>query len=141
MVIDFGIETGYVIIVIIIVEIIKSLGLNKRFLPILAVILGIGITAITGGHDLIEIIQQGVIIGAMAVGLYDGTRVVFSHDEDENLKDVSAIFPELVYFDDGNTANDDFDTIGNDFGLDNDKEFEEVADGYYLDDEGNQVKD
>ena len=140
MVIDFGIETGYVIIVIIIVEIIKSLGLNKRFLPILAVMLGIGITAITGGHDLIEIIQQGVIIGAMAVGLYDGTRVVFSHDKDENLKDVSAIFPELVYFDDGKTA-DDFDTIGNDLGLDNDKEFEEVADGYYLDDEGNQVKD
>ena len=58
-----------------ILEVFKRLGLDKKYVPILSLILGIGlgITLFSEGDPLKGIVQ-GSFIGLSAVGLYSGTK-------------------------------------------------------------------
>lgn len=59
-------------IIVGLVEVAKRLGVNPKFSPLLAVLLGIGFTAISG-YSWSTVIIDGIIIGLIAVGLYSGT--------------------------------------------------------------------
>ena len=56
-------------------EVVKRIGIANRFIPIVSVLLGIGVSFITPGvtTSFIAIIG-GIVIGLSAVGLYSGTR-------------------------------------------------------------------
>jgi hypothetical protein len=55
-----------------IVEVVKRVGLPKRFLPLLSVLAGIGCAIILGGETTGVIALQGVVVGLSAVGLWSG---------------------------------------------------------------------
>lgn len=58
-----------------ILEVIKRLGINKKYVPIISLLLGIGtgILLFTDG-DLKAGIIKGIYIGLSAVGLYSGGK-------------------------------------------------------------------
>ena len=58
-----------------ILEVIKKLGINKKYIPIISLLLGIGtgILLFTDG-DLKAGIIKGIYIGLSAVGLYSGGK-------------------------------------------------------------------
>lgn len=56
-------------------EVIKVLGLPKKFIPIASIILGIGISfIIPGAVTLFVAVVGGAVVGLSAVGLYSSTR-------------------------------------------------------------------
>lgn len=55
-----------------IVEVIKLVGLSKRFIPLLSLAVGVSSAVILGGEITGVIALQGVIIGLTAVGLWSG---------------------------------------------------------------------
>jgi len=58
-----------------VVEVIKKLGVPKRFVPLASIILGIGISFIVPGViSMFVAVIGGAVIGLSAVGLYSGTR-------------------------------------------------------------------
>jgi hypothetical protein len=60
-------------VVIGLVEVIKRVGLNERYLPITAIILGVvGAVAIIGYSP--ETIVGGIVLGLSSVGLFSGVR-------------------------------------------------------------------
>jgi hypothetical protein len=60
-------------VVIGLVEVIKRIGLNERYLPITAIILGVvGAVAIIGYSP--ETIVGGIVLGLSSVGLFSGVR-------------------------------------------------------------------
>lgn len=65
------------------VEMAKLAGLQKRFCPILAVLLGVVMGVyISAPHEPLPMaVLRGVIIGLSAVGLYSGGRNVLRWDE------------------------------------------------------------
>ena len=59
---------------LIIVELAKSLELNKKYLPVISVVLGAilgGAFSFYYGADLFTHIVQGIVYGASASGVYD----------------------------------------------------------------------
>jgi len=56
-------------------EVIKRLGFNQKFIPVINLILGLiaGIVFISPGNIKVGIIQ-GIFIGLSASGLYSGTK-------------------------------------------------------------------
>ena len=61
---------SYVIpLIIALVEVIKRAGLNHRWLPVSAVVLGLGWSFLTDGNYL-----QGLVAGLTSVGLFSGVR-------------------------------------------------------------------
>lgn len=56
-----------------ILEVIKELGLNKKFVPAMSLGLGILIGIVYSGFDVREGVFVGAIIGLSAVGLYSGS--------------------------------------------------------------------
>ncbi len=57
------------------VEVLKNIGLSKRFCPLAAVTLGIILGAIyLGEGDLKQGILKGIYIGLSSVGMYSGTK-------------------------------------------------------------------
>lgn len=58
-----------------ILEVIKKLGINKKYIPIISLLLGIGtgILLFTDGDFKVGIIK-GIYIGLSAVGLYSGGK-------------------------------------------------------------------
>lgn len=58
-----------------ILEVFKRLGLNKKYIPMFSLILGIGLgIALFSEGDLLAGIIQGMSIGLASVGLYSGTK-------------------------------------------------------------------
>lgn len=61
-------------------EIIKQMGINKKLIPLLVLVIGILITFI--GGDLIEIVKWqekvlvGLVLGLTAMGLYSGGKTL-----------------------------------------------------------------
>lgn len=53
-------------------EAIKRMGLSKRYLPITAVILGVGLTLLMDVS--VNAIYTGITAGLSAMGLWSGTR-------------------------------------------------------------------
>lgn len=73
---DIGIDdAALVAILMIVVEILKGLGLNHRFAPLAALLLGM-----VAGYFFVSADSQGVlagiVIGLTSVGLYSGTKNV-----------------------------------------------------------------
>lgn len=67
------VSTQYVVLVsavMVVVEVVKRVGLQSRYLPLLALVLGVAGTYLLGGLDVL----QGVAVGASAVGIFSGTR-------------------------------------------------------------------
>lgn len=60
-------------VIIGLVSVAKGAGLPDRFAPILAIVFGIGLVALTG-PVLAAIIAQGIIAGLAAAGLYSGVK-------------------------------------------------------------------
>ncbi|MFC4075212.1 hypothetical protein [Salinithrix halophila] len=56
------------------VELIKRSGLPKRFVPLLALALGIAAGVFYVSHDLAQGILSGIVLGLSAVGLYSGPK-------------------------------------------------------------------
>ena len=62
------------------VEMIKQLDVNKKLIPLLALLMGIGLTFL-GGEILAiatwqEKVLQGLILGLSAMGLYSGGKTL-----------------------------------------------------------------
>jgi len=72
------IETGILIAIIVgISQIVKTLGLKTKYIPLLNLILGIVLTVFLTSHvSLQEGILQGLIIGLSASGLFDQTKIL-----------------------------------------------------------------
>ena len=67
-----GNETVILVPVIVgLVEIVKRLGMPSRFCPVLAVVLGIGLSFAGLHPSPLETILEGVVAGLSASGLYD----------------------------------------------------------------------
>lgn len=77
---DFmGIEyMGYLIMPIIVglCQAIKGFDIEKKFVPVIALILGLIFSVIMGNADFAEIIFRGLTLGLGAVGLYSATTNV-----------------------------------------------------------------
>ncbi len=74
------IETGVIIAIIIgLVSIAKKLGLESKFAPVLALILGVGINLVVKylGAETGELVVGGIIAGLTSMGLYSGTKATF----------------------------------------------------------------
>ena len=58
-----------------ILEVFKKLGLNKKYIPVISLLLGIGVgIALFAAGDFKAGIIKGIYIGLSAVGLYSGTK-------------------------------------------------------------------
>ncbi len=71
------IETTIVIACIIgLVSIAKKLGLESKFAPVLALVLGVGINLVVKylGAETGELVVGGIIAGLTACGLYSGVK-------------------------------------------------------------------
>lgn len=55
------------------VQVAKNMGLKNEFAPILAIVLGVGLSFLTTG-TIAEKIIGGVVVGLSAVGLYSGAK-------------------------------------------------------------------
>lgn len=76
MPIDILDETITSAVIIGIIEAIKPIGINDRFLPLLSLILGVGIQIGWDGKIDAQTILQGVMSSLAAGGAYRGYRVV-----------------------------------------------------------------
>jgi len=68
------------VIIIILVEVIKRLGLAIKLVPALAILLGIiggVVAALTSEITMVEGVIGGILSGAAASGLYDNLNVPF----------------------------------------------------------------
>lgn len=67
-------------IVLGVVEVLKNVGLPKRFCPLVALILGVLIGVFYLGEiDIKQGILKGVYLGLSAVGMYSGTKNLIMH--------------------------------------------------------------
>ena len=56
-------------------QVLKTLGIPKRFVPITSILLGVGISFIVPGvATMFVAVVGGAVIGLSAVGLFSGTR-------------------------------------------------------------------
>jgi len=65
-----------------VVQIVKAFNIDRRLLPVAALIIGVGATALVDQTFDATIILNGVISGLSAMGLWTGTKVVAGADED-----------------------------------------------------------
>lgn len=70
----FDFATAVAVIVGVIEVIKRASGLNTRYVPLLAVILGIITYIFLGDSDIVENILTGIIVGLSSIGLYAGTK-------------------------------------------------------------------
>ena len=72
-----ALETGVLAAIILgLCEIAKKLGLSTKYVPLLAIVLGILFSWIAGWQGVSEIILGGIVAGLTAVGLYSGPKNV-----------------------------------------------------------------
>lgn len=64
-------------VVIGVTEVVKRMGLAKKFVPLASLLLGVLGSWLLGG-EWTEIILAGVIVGLSASGLYSGTKTTVS---------------------------------------------------------------
>lgn len=72
-------ETGFLIALVIgFTEALKQIGLPKRFIPLIAIVLGVGFNLMSSlmGYQLSEVLFYGAMAGLMAMGLWSGTSTV-----------------------------------------------------------------
>ena len=54
-------------------QIVKGLGVSKRFVPLIAIVIGIGLSALAGATWQVSV-GQGIIIGLSSMGLWSGSK-------------------------------------------------------------------
>ena len=64
-----------------IVQIIKGFNIDRRLLPVVALIAGIGATALVDQSFNPSVILNGVISGLSAMGLWTGAKVTLGADQ------------------------------------------------------------
>ncbi len=58
-----------------VLEILKRLGISKKIVPVISVVLGVGLGIVLfADGDTITGVIKGIFIGLSAVGLYSGTK-------------------------------------------------------------------
>jgi len=57
-----------------IAELLKKVGFNVKFIPIVNVVLGLVVGVVLNQNDVIEGIFTGLAVGLSASGLYSGTK-------------------------------------------------------------------
>lgn len=66
--------------IIMLVNVVKGLGLNSKFAPLVAIALGlafgVGYSLYSGDVDIVTGIVWGIIYGASAIGAYSGVKNV-----------------------------------------------------------------
>jgi len=68
-------EAIIILVIIAIIEVLKGLGLPKRFAPLISLILGILAGIFYLDHPELKVrIFQGVVYGLSAAGLYSGAK-------------------------------------------------------------------
>ena len=74
-------ETGIVIAIITgLTQVIKlAVNLKKRYIPIIAVLLGVALAFIYSQSDAGETIINGIILGLSSVGLYSGSKAIIKN--------------------------------------------------------------
>lgn len=77
--IDFTLYEGVsaVAIIVALVQIIKSFGLEQKYSPIVAIIIGVGLSvaySYYGTEKLFESIVLGIVAGLSAVGIYSSAK-------------------------------------------------------------------
>ena len=55
------------------VQAIKLLGVNSKYCPVIAILLGVAFFAISG-FGWFAVVMNGIIVGLTAVGLYSGAK-------------------------------------------------------------------
>jgi len=73
-----ALELGFLAAIVLgLVEVVKRCGMPTKFVPLLAVIIGIGLSILilVGGWG--EMIISGIVIGLTAVGLFSGASNVY----------------------------------------------------------------
>jgi len=58
-------------LIIALVEVVKRLGVKKRFLPLISVVLGIGLNLLIVSALTPESLLMGAVLGCSACGLFD----------------------------------------------------------------------
>ena len=81
-------QVGFIIAI---AEIVKRLGLEKRFIPLvdvgLGLLIGIFIDGVLLGYGILYGVIIGLGIGLSACGLFSGVKNVFEKREDEEEED------------------------------------------------------
>ena len=71
-----------------IAEIIKKSGIDKRFIPLfdlgLGLTSGIGVFGLALGHGIVKGIVIGIALGLSACGLFSGIKNLFERKESDN---------------------------------------------------------
>lgn len=62
-------------LIVALVQLVKNLGLASKFAPILSIVFGIGLVALTGATWQADLVG-GILLGLTASGLYSGKSVV-----------------------------------------------------------------
>lgn len=62
-------------VIIGLVEVLKKLGMVEKFAPLMSLLFGIGLIALTGAEWRLALVQ-GIIAGLAASGLFSGTKKV-----------------------------------------------------------------
>lgn len=68
---------GLIPVVMGVVQVIKNLGMDSKFAPILSILLGLGFSFLVGGAVL-TVVVGGLVLGLTACGLYAGGKASFS---------------------------------------------------------------
>ena len=74
MIENFAVSGVLVALTVGIVECIKRIGLNKKYLPLFALICGIGFMFLGMKGFTIDAVLPGIAIGLSAVGLFSGAK-------------------------------------------------------------------
>lgn len=67
-----NIQIGYIVVLVLgVTYAIKKAGINSRYLPLIALLLGVGTTYLFSGNVSFLATVSGVILGLSSSGLYD----------------------------------------------------------------------
>lgn len=64
-------------VVVGLVQVFKGTGLNSKYAPILAIILGMSLATFLA-ENIVGVVLGGIVVGLMASGLYSGTKTVMT---------------------------------------------------------------
>ncbi len=68
---------GLIPVVMALVQMVKNLGMDSKFAPVLSVLLGLGFSFLVGG-PVLTVVIGGLVLGLTACGLYAGGKATFS---------------------------------------------------------------
>lgn len=61
-------------IVIGVVSLIKSFGMDSKWAGLLSLVMGLFLSFLAGGSNMLDVVLQGLVVGLSASGLYSSTK-------------------------------------------------------------------